>query len=182
MPAVPAIFTGTIEPLTGKAELIRAMEKFIAVSGYTIEELTIDKPWGGGFRFKGSDADRFLHEFFPGLDPLEVRAGMQNAELSPKFLLVLPGQRLSWQYHNLRTEVWRFLTPGAYKKSLSDEEGEVTSVNTGDIVSFSQGERHRLIGAPNGYTLVAEIWQHTDPKQLSSEDDIIRLQDDYKRV
>ena len=182
MTAVPAIFTDPVDSLTTKAELIRVMEEFIVISGYTIEELTTDKPWGGGFRFKGSDADKFLHEFFPALNPLEVRAGMQNAELSPKVLLVLPGHRLSWQDHNLRTEVWKFLTPGAYKKSLNDEEGDVTLVTAGNIVSFSQHERHRLIGAPDGYTLVAEIWQHTDPKQLSSEDDIIRLQDDYKRV
>jgi len=29
--------------------------------------------------------------------------------------------------------------------------------------------------------LVAEIWQHTDPKHPSNEEDIVRLQDDFGR-
>jgi hypothetical protein len=29
--------------------------------------------------------------------------------------------------------------------------------------------------------LVAEIWQHTDPKNPSNEEDIVRLQDDFGR-
>jgi mannose-6-phosphate isomerase-like protein (cupin superfamily) len=182
MAEIPSLLIGRPETRIKKEKLIDAMFKFIADLGYTIEELTTDKPWGGGFRFVGSDADRFLQEFFPGLSPIEARGGVEDAELSPKFLLVLPGQRLSWQYHERRTEVWRFLTPGAYKRSPNDDEGDVSTINAGDVVSFSQGERHRLIGAPDSYTLVAEIWQHTNPAHLSDEADIIRLQDDYKRV
>ena len=51
----------------------------------------------------------------------------------------------------------------------------------GEVVQFAKSERHRLVGAMGHYTLVAEIWQHTNPEQLSDEADITRLQDDYKR-
>jgi hypothetical protein len=43
-----------------------------------------------------------------------------------------------------------------------------------------KGERHRLIGLEN-WGVVAEFWQHTDPEHPSDEDDIVRVQDDYKR-
>lgn len=53
----------------------------------------------------------------------------------------------------------------------------------GEVVQFDAGERHRLGSQPYSktYTLVAEIWQHTDQKHHSDEDDIVRLQDDYSR-
>ena len=49
----------------------------------------------------------------------------------------------------------------------------------GDQVKLQQGERHRLIGLKD-YGIVAEIWQHTDSVP-SDEDDIVRVQDDFKR-
>ena len=45
---------------------------------------------------------------------------------------------------------------------------------------MDKGERHRLIGL-EGWGIVAEIWQHTDPENPSDEDDIVRLQDDFGR-
>jgi hypothetical protein len=50
----------------------------------------------------------------------------------------------------------------------------------GDQLILKQGERHRLIGLEN-YSVVAEIWQHTDVNDPSDEDDIIRVQDDFGR-
>lgn len=92
-----------------------------------------------------------------------------------------PEQRLSWQYHDRRAERWAFLTDGAYNKSVSDDEGQLFKAQAGDIVQFTTGERHRLVGRDSAYTLVAEIWQHTNPDQASDEHDIVRLQDDYRR-
>jgi hypothetical protein len=37
-----------------------------------------------------------------------------------------------------------------------------------------------LIGL-EGWGVVAEFWQHTDPDYPSDEDDIVRVQDDYSR-
>ena len=52
--------------------------------------------------------------------------------------------------------------------------------NEGDQIILQKGERHRLIGLDD-YSVVAEIWQHTDVNHPSDEDDIIRVQDDFGR-
>lgn len=149
--------------------------------GYRLIESDEKKPWGAYYRIADEQADRFLKEFFPGLTPLEARLGRKDLILSPKFLVVSPGQRLSWQYHNRRSERWRFFTPGTYYRSHSDELGKKITAAPDEIVQFATGERHRL-GAPAGnYTIVAEIWQHTAPDKPSNEKDIVRLQDDYDR-
>jgi len=50
------------------------------------------------------------------------------------------------------------------------------------VVQFEKGERHRLAATNDtDYTVVAEIWQHSDKDHLSDEDDIVRLADDYQR-
>jgi len=52
--------------------------------------------------------------------------------------------------------------------------------NEGDQIKLKQGERHLLIGLDD-YSVVALIWQHTDKNNLSDEEDIIRVQDDFGR-
>ena len=106
---------------------------------------------------------------------------MIGEKLSPKFLVVAPQQRLSWQYHHRRAEIWRVLHgPVKVAISKSDEQGVPEPYNNGDIITLDKGDRHRLIGA-DGWGVVTEIWQHTDPQQPSDEDDIVRLQDDFGR-
>lgn len=160
-------------------EIISACEAF----GCTVVETVVDKPWGAMVRLDTKDADSFIKLFFPKLTPDEARLGKSGVELSPKFLLVSPKQRLSWQLHHRRAECWSYITDGAYYKSTDPENmGEMIHAKPSDIVQMKQGECHRLVG-DNGdnYTLVAEIWQHTDPEHPSDEDDTVRLQDDYKR-
>jgi mannose-6-phosphate isomerase len=164
-----------------KKELTDKIELAAISEGYKIVDRNDTKPWGAYLRFDGKDAEEFITEFFPGLTLEEARLGVENAELSPKILLVSPSQRLSWQKHDRRAERWTFLTEGGYHKSATDEQGELNVASAGDIVQFQKGERHRLVGSDAAYTLVAEIWQHTDVTQLSDEDDIIRIQDDYSR-
>jgi mannose-6-phosphate isomerase len=160
---------------------ISELEQLITAAGYEIVELNATKPWGAYIRIKSEQADRFVNEFFSGLSPEEARLGIENAELSPKFLIVKPDQRLSWQYHDRRAERWRFLTPGAYRKSMTDEEGERIEAGADEVIQFGKGERHRLEGVPSQTVLVAEIWQHTELENPSDEDDIVRLSDDYQR-
>ncbi len=150
-------------------------------AGYTVVELNDQKPWGAYVRLDGADADKFVEDFFPGLSPDDARLGIEGAELSPKFLIVSPGQRLSWQYHGRRAERWMFLTDGAYHKSDTDDEGDPIPAPAGTVVQFGKGERHRLVGLDEGHVIVAEIWQHVDPDAPSDEDDIVRLADDYQR-
>ena len=164
-----------------KAGMVAAVRSTIAAAGYTVVEQNDAKPWGAYFRLDGSEADRFVEAFFAGLSAEDARLGDPSAELSPKILLVAPSQRLSWQYHHRRAERWAYLTRGSYNKSLTDDPGEAHVAQPGDVVQFARSERHRLIGDEHGWTIVAEIWQHADPKQPSDEDDIVRLEDDYAR-
>jgi mannose-6-phosphate isomerase len=156
----------------------------ISELGYLVVEEDLDKPWGAYYRMSNEDAERFISEFFPGLSLTEARLGRDDVELSPKFLLVAPGKRLSWQYHHRRAERWRFLTNGAYYRSQDNTmPGMPLHGRAGEVVQFGAGERHRLCSEPysKNYTLVAEIWQHTDEKNHSDEADVVRIQDDYKR-
>jgi mannose-6-phosphate isomerase len=164
-----------------KSDIVNEAAAAISEAGYSLVEQDDTRPWGAFFRLANTDADDFVSEFFPGLDPVEARLGDASAELSPKILLVSPEQRLSWQRHDRRAERWAFITPGGNHKSLTDEQGNLHIAENGEIVQFAQGERHRLVGAVGHYTLVAEIWQHVDPVQPSDEADIVRLQDDYSR-
>ncbi len=149
--------------------------------GYRLVHTDEDRPWGAFYQIADEEADRFLADFFPGLDPLAARLGQPDLVVSPKILVVYPNQRLSWQYHTRRAERWHFLTPGGYYKSPTDDQGVVHTAAAGENVQFTTGERHRLSGSSEQYTLVAEIWQHTAPSHPSDESDIVRLADDYKR-
>ncbi|HRJ06763.1 MAG TPA: hypothetical protein PK096_01620 [Candidatus Saccharibacteria bacterium] len=177
-----AAFFPKLVKTTPKKMALKRVRDMIDELNYTVVDADEDRPWGGFYRLDNAQAERFIQEFFPGLSLKEAKLGRDDSELSPKFLLVSPGQRLSWQFHHRRAERWRFLSVGSYYKSMTDEPGTRIDVEPGTIVQFAQGERHRL-GAfsEDQYTLVAEIWQHTDPKEPSDEDDIVRLSDDYKR-
>ena len=79
-------------------------------------------------------------------------------------------------------KTWRVIEgPVSIIRSNSDEEGDIEIFDSDAIVVIQRGERHRLIGLKN-LGVVAEFWQHTDPKNPSDENDIVRVHDDYKRV
>ncbi len=170
-----------LNPTRHSTEVNEEIAQILESSGYTIALFDYTRPWGGFNQLENSDADRFVEEFFPGLSPADARLGNTLSALSPKILLVKPRQRLSWQYHERRAERWSYITDGGYYKSLDNTQGELQIAQAGEVVQFAQSERHRLVGAVGHYTLVAEIWQHTQPGNLSDEEDIIRLADDYKR-
>lgn len=163
------------------AALVADVAELARAAGYEIVEQNANKPWGAYLRLASGQAGKFIDEFFPGLTLEEARLGVDDAELSPKFLLVSPGQRLSWQYHHRRAECWRFLTDGAYRRSETDDEGERQEAVAGEVVQFQKSERHRLEGVLDAVVLVAEIWQHVDASNPSNEDDIVRVSDDYAR-
>ncbi|TAK40859.1 MAG: cupin domain-containing protein [Saprospiraceae bacterium] len=146
--------------------------------GFTIVAKDEARPWGGFFVIDEAQSPLFIETYFPGL-PKEDFYGIEK--LSPKFLMVAPGKRLSWQYHHRRAELWRLVAGRAgVVKSKTDEEGEVHELEPGEVVRVEQGERHRLVGLESWGT-IAEIWQHTDPLHPSDEDDIVRVQDDFGR-
>lgn len=155
-----------------------AREKITRKHGFTIVGEDLSRPWGGFFIIDERQAEQFARKFFAP----ETAEGLRLAgKLSPKILLVKPGQRLSWQYHHRRAEIWRVVAGSAgVVRSKTDQEGAVEVLAEGDLVRLEQGERHRLVGLAD-WAVIAEIWQHTDPAHPSDESDIVRLQDDYGR-
>lgn len=162
-------------------EALSQIRETLGGLNYRFADVDETKPWGAYYRMDDAQTERFLQEFFPGLSISEAKLGNDDNKLSPKILVAAPGQRLSWQYHHRRAERWRFLTEGGYHRSDNDDQGELRLAKVDDIVQFNTGERHRLCATESGYTIVAEIWQHTDPEHPSDEPDIIRVSDDYHR-
>ena len=146
--------------------------------GFRIQSADRNRPWGGFYVIEESQADEFAAHFFPDENIEELKI---SDRLSPKFLLVAPGKRLSWQYHHRRAEIWRCVDGMAkVATSHTDEETDLHILKPGDKIKLKQGERHRLIGLEE-WGIIAEIWQHTEADNPSNEDDIIRLQDDFGR-
>jgi mannose-6-phosphate isomerase len=148
-------------------------------SGFNAVEQSFTRPWGGYACIDRNQLFQFIETYFPGLE--EVISSNSAQELSPKILFVLPGKRLSWQYHHRRSEIWRIIRgPIGIVRSDSDTEGPLVEYQTGKVIEFNSGERHRLVGL-NEIGIVAELWQHLDPNNPSDEEDIVRLQDDFGR-
>ena len=168
----------SIESQLSKAEVFEKVVFYLKDRGYTISSQDLNRPWGGFFVLEESQILKFKTDFFPEVD---LTSSQLSLKLSPKFLLVAPGARLSWQYHFRRAELWKLISgKSAISRSQSDEPGPVEDMVLGEVVSLAKGERHRLIGIDT-WGIVAEIWMHTDPENPSDESDIVRLQDDYAR-
>lgn len=160
-----------------KESVFEEVEKYIS-SFVRIRYKDKTRPWGGFFVIEEEDAEAFIKQFFNHLTKEQLSI---SGKLSPKFLLVEPGKKLSWQYHHRRAEIWKLIGGRAgVIKSDDDKEKEIIFLEPGDLVELKQGERHRLIGLDK-WGILAEIWQHTDAANPSDEDDIVRLQDDFGR-
>jgi mannose-6-phosphate isomerase-like protein (cupin superfamily) len=159
-------------------EIFEMLEKEVQEMGFEIVQKDLNRPWGGFFVISEKQIKEFKNRFFP---ELVLTQSQINQKLSPKFLIVAPEKRLSWQYHFRREEVWK-LVAGASEivRSNTDEQTNPLEMKIGELVILDKGERHRLLGKHN-WGVVAEIWMHTDPENPSDEDDIVRLQDDYFR-
>ena len=152
--------------------------EYLHQQGLNISKEDSTRPWGGFFVIDESQADKFISLYFSHLTKEDLSI---SGKLSPKILIVAPNQRLSWQYHFRRAEIWKLISGiAAVVTSDTDEEKETTHLNIEDVILLKQGERHRLIGL-DGWGIVAEIWRHTSDANPSDEDDIVRLQDDFGR-
>lgn len=161
-----------------KPGVLTSVENYIQRCGLTISDKDSTRPWGGFFVIDEQQAKKFGGLFFPGVSLEELRI---SGKLSPKILVVQPHQRLSWQYHHRRAEIWRVLSgPVSVVTSLTDQEAGSATLAAGESIRLAQGQRHRLVGL-NEWGIVAEIWQHTEVDNPSDESDIVRLQDDFGR-
>ena len=160
------------------AEIFTQLQTELETKGFQFESIDIERPWGGFFVIKEDQSEKFIKTFYP---EEEVKMLTKGGKVSPKILVVAPGKRLSWQYHNRRAEVWKLIAGTAgLVRSETDEQGDVYHLEQNEKVVLAQGERHRLVGLKE-FGIIAEIWQHTDPDNLSNEDDIVRLEDDFGR-
>ena len=165
-------------PVLQKEVIFQQLGARLQQQGFTIAWEDPSRPWGGFFVIDEDQAQQFAITFFNGLSIDRLRV---SAKLSPKVLLVAPHQRLSWQYHRRRAEIWQVVQgPVGVATSLTDEQGEVKNCQVGERITLQQGERHRLVGLKE-WGIIAEIWQHTDANNPSDEDDIVRVQDDFGR-
>ena len=143
--------------------------------GFNVIDLDFDRPWGGFLVIDKKQRSLFISTFFNNINL------SNDIELSLKIVIVNPKSRLSWQYHFRRKEIWNIYSgPVGVIRSKNNIENSMDIHRMGDVITFDIQERHRLIGLDN-IGVVAEIWQHIDIDNPSDENDIVRLQDDYKR-
>ncbi|MBC3539116.1 phosphoheptose isomerase [Rufibacter sediminis] len=163
---------------TEKENLFHQIEQTLQQQGFDIANKDMTRPWGGFFVIREDQAQQFANVYFDGINIDDLKI---SGKLSPKILVVAPQKRLSWQYHHRRAEIWKVVEGKVgVVVSDTDEEGEVKVLEPGSIITLKQGERHRLVGL-SGWGVLSEIWQHTDIRLPSDEEDIVRVQDDYGR-
>lgn len=161
-----------------KAIFFQKAKKELVENQFRIVTFDDNRPWGGFFVIDENQAQQFANHYFDGLDVSQLKI---SGKLSPKILVVAPHQRLSWQYHHRRAEIWRLIDGEAgVIRSEDDIQGVLEVLKNGDTITLQQGERHRLVGLDD-WGVVAEIWQHTDVENPSDEHDIVRVQDDFGR-
>ena len=160
-----------------KTELYNQLKQEIEGLKFNVVNFDFDRPWGGFLVIDEEQLPLFISTFFNKTD---INLS-KKIKLSPKILIVNPKSRLSWQYHFRRKEIWSvYKGPVGVIKSIDNIEKPMGIYQSSDIITFDIKERHRLIGLED-FGIVAEIWQHIDINNPSNEDDIVRLQDDYKR-
>lgn len=161
-----------------KDEIFERIQSELKAEGFNIDKSDFTRPWGGFFVIDENQSDQFIEHYFP---TYKKESLMLGNKLSPKILVVAPEQRLSWQYHFRRAEIWR-VVEGEVGVIISDTDNqtELDTYEPGDLIVLTKGQRHRLVGLKD-WGVIAEIWQHTDTQHPSDEEDIVRLQDDYGR-
>ena len=90
-----------------------------------------------------------------------------------KRIEVEPGQRLSYQYHNKRSETW-IIIEGSALVTIDNKSKEY---NAGESVVIPLKAKHRVENKGNSLLVFIEVQTGT----YFGEDDIIRINDDYGR-
>ena len=90
-----------------------------------------------------------------------------------KRIIVKPGQRLSYQYHNKRSEVWVIVKGRAM---ITLDEG-TKLYDCEDVINIPVGMKHRVENDGEEDLIFIE----TQTGTYFGEDDIVRLSDDYGR-
>ncbi len=152
-----------------KNELIEKTEKMLSQNNLSISSKDLDRPWGAFWHISPESINNFLNLYFPDFNP-------EGLFISPKILLVEPEKRLSLQLHHKRSEKWHVID-GPVQVIAGDQD---LTLNTGEDIILNSEKNHRLCGLENA-GIVAEIWMHNNPSDPSTEEDIVRLEDDFHR-
>jgi len=132
------------------------------------------KPWGFTLGIRPESVGQFVNLFFSDSD-------LKSQQVSPRFLVINPNSRLSWQWHRKRNELWRVVQgPVGVILSNNDSQSSLEVKNNGFLIEIGPEVRHRLVGLET-IAIVAEVWVHTNSNNPSDRDDIIRVEDDYNR-
>lgn len=169
-----AEFTSTDSKESAFAKAQKDLDKL----GFKVVSKDSSRPWGGFFVIDESQARDFAAHYFPEVKFEDLKI---SGKLSPKILMLESKQRLSWQYHHRRAEIWKLVAgEGSIVISPTDEQTTPVEMKLGEVIRLQKGIRHRAVGL-NGWGMIAEIWQHTDANDPSNEDDIVRVEDDFGR-
>ena len=98
---------------------------------------------------------------------------LDSPECKVKRISVAPGARLSYQYHTKRREQWTVIK-GDLTIVLDDEK---VFRNAGESITIPLGAKHRAWNETDELVQFIEV----QTGDYFGEDDIIRIEDDYKR-
>lgn len=90
-----------------------------------------------------------------------------------KRIHVKPGQRLSYQTHDHRSEHWVVI----FGIATCVVEGEEQVIGPGHSIDVAQGDAHRITNQHEEELVIIEVQRGS----YTGEDDITRLEDDYGR-
>jgi mannose-6-phosphate isomerase len=99
---------------------------------------------------------------------------LDNEDVKVKRITVNPNSRLSYQYHEKRREQWIVIS--GYLTIVLDDEKVFRG--PGESIHIPLGAKHRAWNETNDPVVFIE----TQTGTYFGEDDIIRLEDDYKRI
>ena len=91
-----------------------------------------------------------------------------------KRLVINPGHRLSLQSHKMREEHW-VVVQGVASVTVGEQTKDLTY---GQYIFVPKGTKHRIACAGNKPVEIIEV----QTGEAFPEEDIVRFEDDYKRV
>lgn len=91
-----------------------------------------------------------------------------------KRITVLPGERLSYQLHHRRAEIWT-VVDGTATVTI---DGTDHTVRAGEVIAIPTGTAHRVRNDGAAPLVFIEV----QTGSYFGEDDIVRLEDDYGRA
>jgi mannose-6-phosphate isomerase-like protein (cupin superfamily) len=97
----------------------------------------------------------------------------KGGEYLVKLVSVDPGKRLSLQFHRDRSEYW-IIVEGSALVTLG---GSDFYLSRGGMLVIAQGVSHRIANVGESVLRFIEVWIGD-----CSEEDIVRVEDDYGRV